>query len=55
MVVYSVIDNNIGLDELVAKWGSDGVASVAMDFEEESNLHCYGEYVCTMQLFDGSR
>lgn len=55
MVVYSVIDNDIGLDELVAKWGGDGVASVAMDFEEESNLHCYGEYVCTMQLFDGSR
>lgn len=55
MVDYSIIDNNIGLDELVAKWNEDGVASVAMDFEEESNLHCYGEYVCTMQLFDGSR
>lgn len=55
MVDYSIIDNGIGLDELVAKWKGDGVASVAMDFEEESNLHCYGEYVCTMQLFDGKR
>ena len=24
-----------------------------MDFEEESNLHCYGEHVCIIQLFDG--
>ncbi len=25
-----------------------------MDFEEESNLHCYGEYICIIQLFDKS-
>ena len=25
-----------------------------MDFEEESNLHVYGEHLCIIQLFDGS-
>lgn len=52
---YEIIDSGIGLNELVGKWNGLGVASVAMDFEEESNLHCYGEYICTMQLYDKSR
>jgi len=36
-------------------WDQFGIQSVAMDFEEESNLHCYGEHVCTIQIFDGKR
>lgn len=51
---YTLITTSQELDSLVAKWKEEGISSIAMDFEEESNLHCYGEYICTMQLFDGS-
>ena len=26
---------------------------IAVDFEAEFNLHCYGEYLCLIQVFDG--
>ena len=50
---FELIDSAKALDALVCSWDSAGVCSVAMDFEEESNLHCYGEHVCLIQLFDG--
>ena len=40
------------LSTLLSTWTALGITSVAMDFEEESNLHCYGEHVCTIQLYD---
>ena len=49
---YTNINTASELDSLVAKWTQNNVTSVAMDFEEESNLHCYGEHVCIIQLYD---
>ena len=51
---YSLITNSKDLSLIVDGWGVSGISSVAMDFEEESNLHCYGEHLCTMQLYDGT-
>lgn len=30
------------------------ISSIAMDIEGEFNLHCYGEHLCLVQIFDGS-
>ncbi|MCF0261498.1 MAG: 3'-5' exonuclease [Sphaerochaetaceae bacterium] len=49
---YSFIDKSSDFDKLISQWKEQGVDCVAMDFEEESNLHCYGEHVCTIQLYD---
>ena len=49
---YTFISKAPDLDELLLRWSSEGISCVAMDFEEESNLHCYGEHVCIIQLFD---
>ena len=51
---FTFVSTASGLSELVLKWAEQGICSVAMDFEEESNLHCYGEHVCTIQLYDKS-
>ena len=51
---YSILKTASELDALVEKWTQENVSSVAMDFEEESNLHCYGEHVCIIQLYDKS-
>ncbi len=49
---YSTIKTAKELDALVSKWTQEKIESLAMDFEEESNLHCYGEHVCIIQIFD---
>lgn len=49
---YTFISKAPELDCLVTRWAEQGIFSVAMDFEEESNLHCYGEHVCIIQLYD---
>lgn len=51
---YSFLSRPQQLQALCAKWQEQGVTCVAMDFEEESNLHCYGEHVCIIQVFDKS-
>ena len=52
---YSVIKTAEELNTLVEEWTQQNLNTLAMDFEEESNLHCYGEYICIIQLFDGTR
>ena len=51
-MTYSTIKTASELDSLVSKWTQEKIESLAMDFEEESNLHCYGEHICIVQLFD---
>ena len=51
---YTLISKASELENLIARWEDKGVSSIAMDFEEESNLHVYGEHLCIIQLFDGS-
>ena len=50
---YTLITTASELNALAAQWAERGVSGVAMDFEEESNLHVYGEHLCIIQLFDG--
>lgn len=49
---YSLFSTPSDLHALVRMWTDLGVQSVAIDFEEESNLHCYGEHVCIIQIYD---
>ncbi|MCQ2398857.1 MAG: hypothetical protein MJ052_06120 [Sphaerochaetaceae bacterium] len=54
MIPYTTVETSKALISLVADLTKNGIESVAMDFEEESNLHVYGEHLCLIQLFDGS-
>lgn len=49
---YTFIAKPGQLTDLAQKWEKMGITCVAMDFEEESNLHCYGEHVCIIQIYD---
>ena len=52
---YTLVTKPNELLSLLAEWDASGIASVSIDFEEESNLHCYGEHVCTIQIYDKGR
>ncbi len=52
---YTLIDSDEGIQELLDRWRRRGTGLVAMDFEGEFNLHCYGEHLCLVQIFDGER
>ncbi|MBR1582557.1 MAG: 3'-5' exonuclease [Spirochaetales bacterium] len=51
---FSLISTPQQLEAVLSRWAEQGILCVAMDFEEESNLHVYGEHLCTIQLFDGT-
>lgn len=55
MTPFQSIETPQQINELINYFDSSGIDSVAMDFEEESNLHVYGEYLCLIQLFDGKQ
>lgn len=50
---YSYIRTDEEIFQLMEKWKAENINQVAMDFECESNLHCYGEHLCLVQVFDG--
>ena len=52
---FSLISTPGQLEAVLSRWEEQGVLCVAMDFEEESNLHVYGEHLCIIQLFDGNK
>jgi len=54
MTDYSYIDTPEKLAVLIRSFNEKGTETLAMDFEEESNLHVYGEHLCIIQLYDGS-
>lgn len=54
MIDFRLIEKPQELKLLTDDFLSSGIESLAMDFEEESNLHVYGEYLCLIQLFDGT-
>ncbi len=54
MISYTSVETSKDLIALVADFAKKGIKSLAMDFEEESNLHVYGEHLCLIQLFDGT-
>lgn len=52
MIDFSLIEDSTQLIELTDSFINNNIDSLAMDFEEESNLHAYGEHLCIIQLFD---
>ena len=54
MIDYSLIETPQQLKELNEKLNGKDITSIAMDFEEESNLHVYGEHLCLIQIYDGT-
>lgn len=54
MTDYSYINTLEELALLITKIRESSTNILAMDFEEESNLHVYGEHLCIIQLYDGN-
>lgn len=52
---WDLITSYEALDQLTASFKERGVFEVAVDFEGDYNLHCYGMRLCLVQLFDGRR
>ena len=52
-MTYSYIDNDKLLIEFRKNLHRNNIKAVCMDFEGEFNLHCYGEKLCLIQVFDG--
>ena len=50
---YTEILDDAGLKALMAHFSQERPPLVAMDFEGEFNLHCYGEKLCLIQIYDG--
>ena len=53
-MTYSYIDSNEMLIGFRKKLHKNNIKAIGMDFEGEFNLHCYGEKLCLIQVFDGS-
>lgn len=53
MHTYTLIEDDRAFAALTERWKHEGIASVAMDFEGEFNLHIYGEHLALVQLYDG--
>ncbi|MDC7235898.1 MAG: 3'-5' exonuclease [Spirochaetales bacterium] len=50
---YQYLDNDSTLAAYLDSLKTRGVQRVAVDLEGEFNLHCYGEHLCLVQIFDG--
>ena len=55
MKEYKLISSDQDLIEYRKYLEDNTIQIVAMDFEGEFNLHVYGEKLCLIQIFDGSR
>ncbi len=49
------IATNRELEQYLKSLETEGIDTIAMDLEGEFNLHCYGEHLCLVQIFDGKR
>lgn len=49
---YTLVEKIEDFRKLLEDFKKNGTKTLSMDFEEESNLHAYGEHLCTIQLFD---
>lgn len=55
MKEYTLISSDRDLAEYRKHLAHDKIEIVSMDFEGEFNLHIYGEKLCLIQIFDGSK
>lgn len=54
MFTYTYLNSNELLEQQIHVWHEKNIASLAVDFEGEFNLHIYGEHLCLIQIFDGN-
>ena len=52
---YTYITSDSGLIEFRKYLHRNRIDEISMDFEGEFNLHCYGEKLCLIQIFDNKR
>lgn len=52
MIEFTMVRKPSELCDLTLHLNSGFTDAIAMDFEEESNLHVYGEHLCIIQIFD---
>lgn len=50
---YHYLDTDNKLIDYLDSIKTRGIERVAVDLEGEFNLHCYGEHLCLVQIFDG--
>jgi ribonuclease D len=50
---YHYLDTDSKLTDYLDSIKTRGIERVAVDLEGEFNLHCYGEHLCLVQIFDG--
>ena len=53
-IPYKLIDSDKKLSAFRNSLHSRNITEIAMDIEGEFNLHCYGEKLCLIQIFDGT-
>ncbi|MDC7242165.1 MAG: 3'-5' exonuclease, partial [Spirochaetales bacterium] len=51
---YHYLDNDRDLTAWLDSLKSREISRVAVDLEGEFNLHCYGEHLCLVQIFDST-
>ncbi len=54
-MTYLWLDSDTAFAEYQNSLSDRGIFQIAVDIENESNLHEYGEKLCLLQLFDGER
>jgi ribonuclease D len=52
MPEFAMVSTDGQLAEFRGRLARSGVSRIAIDFEGESNLHCYGERLCLIQVYD---
>ena len=52
---FTYIKNDKGLVDFRQYLHRNEIDLISMDFEGEFNLHCYGEKLCLIQIFDGKK
>ena len=51
---YTLLNSDDEIKALLTRWEQNNIQQIALDFEGEFNLHCYGEHLCLIQIFDGN-
>ena len=52
---YTYITSDSGLVDFRKHLHGNRIDEISMDFEGEFNLHCYGEKLCLIQIFDNKK
>lgn len=52
-MIYHYLDTDIKLQNYLDSLSTREIKRISVDLEGEFNLHCYGEHLCLVQIFDG--